>query len=255
MIARDIGAFGATEGEMGRTLKLVAMCALVILSIEPAPAADKMPSPGDTILHLSARAARMVTPDQLHAVLVVQTNSDHEYDNPYNVQDDINRRMAAALERVHRTPSVKSIMGGLNVHRGGGKSASKKWRGSQTLTLTSTAPIDLLSLASELERSGLVTEGFAYQLSRESQRKFEDELTTEAITELRRRAGLIAAALGVAVRGVRDVVIVSADTETHRKTESDEELSSYSASAVGERGEIEVSVTAQAEVLLAPVKR
>lgn len=179
---------------------LLALGAASACAAEPEAA---LPGPGVTVLHLAQRAERTLPRDRLRAVLSVDATTG----TPQQVQAEVNRRMSAALARVHQVASVKSETGGYSVYQEHPPNQPAHWRGRQTLTLLGEKPTDLLDLVGDLQQQGLATGGLSFELTPEAARHAEDALTEEALGDLRRRAERVAQGLGLAVQQIRDVTV------------------------------------------------
>lgn len=217
----------------------------------PAGAQTALPPAGVTVIHLTAQAEQMMTRDRLRAGLAVEATGT----GPQQVQAEINRRMEAALARVKQTASVKAQSGGYSVYQDREPNKPPLWRGSQSLSLWSDTPADLLKLVGDLQQMGLATQGLAYELAPETMRKAEDALTAQALDMIRQRADRIAAALGLKVQQLRNVTLGNAAANAPGPVP----MRVMAAAAGGaapppsaEAGDATVSVSVQAEVWLAP---
>lgn len=194
-----------------RLLGSVLMGLAAVVVGTPAIAADTALAPGPdlTVVHLTARAEQLLPRDRLQASLAVEVAGA----TPQQVQADINKRMEAALARVRAVAAVKPQTGGYNVYQQREPNKPAAWHGSQSLMLSSDAPLALLDLVGALQQQGLVTSGLTYELSPEMLRKAEDALTAEALGSLRQRADRVAADLGMSVQQLRDVVVGNAQAD------------------------------------------
>ena len=222
--------------------RLVAFAAALCAST-PAPAqdADKQ----GTVLHLSETAERTVVRDLLRIELrVEETGAD-----PRTVQSAINRRMTAALDRARRVQGVRLETGSYNVGEERPQSGPARWRGSQSLILTGKDADSMLNLAGTLQSDGLSTSSLAYQVSPETVRGAEEDLTAEALAALDRRAASIAGRMHIAVLRYRDLHVGNAET-------GNQPVPRFAAMAmaapVAEPGEAVIRVTIEAELLLTP---
>jgi predicted secreted protein len=202
-----------------------------------------------TVLHLTETAERTLKRDRLRFDLRAEaTGAD-----PARVQAEINKRMAAALERAKGVPAVRVETGGYTVYEDRAPNGPPRWRGSQSLALIGRDFAPLLQLAGELQGDGLVASGTSFSLARETARGAEDELTEEALRRLRERADRVASAMGLSVLRLRDIRVGNADTG--RPPPMPMRAMAAAASAqppVAEAGEATVQVSVDAEVLLAP---
>src|ERR1700731_1568744 len=112
-----------------------------------------------TGLHLSQTAERSVLRDLLRIELrVEETGAD-----PLIMQSAINRRMAAALDRAHQVQGVRVETGAYGVGEERPQSGPSRWRGTQSLILTSKAADAALKLAGMLQSDGLLMSSIAYE--------------------------------------------------------------------------------------------
>ncbi len=202
-----------------------------------------------TVLHLTERGERMVARDRLTADLRVEASDG----DPARLQAEINRRMSAALEQAKAVAAVTVATGGYSVYQQqSGSQAPVRWHGSQSLLLASRDPMPLLALAGALQQQGLVLSSLGYELTPEAARSVEDELTSEALSRLRQRAERIAGALGMSVRGLRNVQVGNAEGARPQSYAMRAYEKMAAPAPVAEPGTATVSVSVSAEVLLAP---
>jgi predicted secreted protein len=198
-----------------------------------------------TVLHLNQTAERSVTRDLLRIELrVEETGADARA-----VQTEINRRMAAAIDRARQVLGVQVETGSYNVGEERPQNAPAHWRGSQLLILIGRDADSMLKLAGTLQSDGLSTSSLGYGVSPETVRGAEEDLTTEALAALDHRASSIADRMHLAVVRYRDVRVGNAET-------SGQPVPRFAAMAaaapVAEPGEAIIRVTIEAELLLAP---
>ena len=235
----------------------VALALSVLVAAMAAPALAETPPPtgndATTVLHVVARSERMIKRDRLTAELRVEaSNAD-----PGRLQAEINRRMAAALERANAATGVTATTGGYHVYEQPPNPASPNragapgWHGMQSLLLQARDSAALLELAGTLQQEGLALSSLAYELAPETARAAEDELTAEALARLRQRAERIAADLGLIVERIRDLQVGNADGAQPQPRPSFMMAGRAAAAPVAEPGDATVSVSASAEVLLA----
>jgi predicted secreted protein len=159
-----------------------------------------------TVLHLSQTAERSVLRDLLRVDLrVEETGSDS-----LAIQSAINRRMAAALDRAHQVQGVRVETGSYGVGEERPQNGPSRWRGNQSLILTSTNSDAALKLAGALQSGGLLMSSLAYEVSPETLRGAEEDLTAEALAALDRRAGSIAELMHLAMLRYRDLHVGNA---------------------------------------------
>ena len=200
-----------------------------------------------TVLHLSQTAERRVLRDLLRIELrVEETGAD-----PQPIQSVINRHMAAALDRAHQVQGVRVETGSYSVGEEQPKSGPARWRGTQSLILTSEDSDAALKLAGALQSDRLLMSSLVWEVSPETVRGTEKDLTAEALDALGRRAAAIADHMHVAVLHYRDLRIGNADTGGWATPRF---AAAAVAAPVAEPGEATIRVTIDAKLLLAPVR-
>jgi predicted secreted protein len=198
-----------------------------------------------TVLHLSQTAERSVIRDLLRIELrVEETGPDAR-----SVQGAINRRMAAALDRARQVQGVRVETGSYNVGEERPENGPAHWRGSQSVILTGKDADSILKLAGALQSDGLSTSSLTYDISPETVRGAEEDLTAEALAALDHRAASIAERMHLAVVRFRDVRAGNAETGGRPVPRL---AAMAMAAPVAEPGEATVRVTIEAELLLAP---
>ena len=201
-----------------------------------------------TVLHLSDSAERRVARDRLRAELrVEETGTD-----PRKVQAEINKRMAAALDRAKAVKSVRVETGGYSVYEDRSKTGGERWRGQQSIALIGTVFADVLTLSGELQKAGLVFSGMSFDLQPETARAIEDELTAEALARLRARAERVAAEMKLDVIRYREVRVGNVNREPIRPMMTMRADAGFEAAKapVAQAGEQVVQLTVEADVLL-----
>jgi uncharacterized protein len=198
-----------------------------------------------TVLHLSQTAERSVIRDLLRIELrVEETGADAR-----SVQAAINRRMAAALDRARQVQGVQVETGSYNVGEERPQNGPIGWRGSQSVILTGKDSDSMLKLAGALQSDGLSTSSLTYDISPETVRGAEQDLTDEALAALDHRAASIADRMHLTVVRFRDVRVGNAETGGRPVPRF---AAMAMAAPVAEPGEATVRVTIEAELLLAP---
>jgi predicted secreted protein len=198
-----------------------------------------------TVLHLNQTAERTVTRDLLRIELRVdETGADAQ-----SVQTAINRRMAAALDRARHLQGVRVETGSYNVGEERPQNAAARWRGSQSVILIGKDADSMLKLAGALQSDGLSTSSLAYEVSPETVRGAEEDLTAEALAALDHRAASVADRMHLAVLRYRDVRVGNAETGGRPVPRF---AAMAAAAPVAEPGEAVVRVTIEAELLLGP---
>jgi predicted secreted protein len=200
-----------------------------------------------TVLHLSQTAERTVLRDLLRIELrVEETGPDAR-----SVQSAINRRMAAALDRVRQVQGVRVETGAYNVGEERTQSSPAHWQGGQSVILTGKDTDSLLKLAGALQSDGLSTSSLTYETSPETVRGAEEDLTGEALAALDHRAASIAGHMHASVAGYRDLRVGNAETGGRPMPR----FAAAAAAPVAEPGEAMIRVTVEAELLLASPPR
>ena len=198
-----------------------------------------------TVLHLSQAAERSVIRDLLRIELrVEETGADAR-----SVQAAINRRMAAALDRARQVQGVRVETGSYNVGEERPQNGPTRWRGSQSVILTGKDADSMLKLAGALQSDGLSTSSLTYDISPETVRGAEQDLTDEALAALDHRAASVADRMHLTVVRFRDVRVGNAETGGRPVPRF---AAMAMAAPVAEPGEATVRVTIEAELLLAP---
>lgn len=212
-----------------------------------------LPAPQDdaTVLHLSEFAERVMKQDRI----VVSLRAEAAGSEARRVQDEINRRMNAALERVRKEAAIKAETRGYWVSQERPANQAPRWRGQQTLILTSLDMAAALALAGELQQGGLIMSGLSFELAPETARAAEGELTTEAINRLRERTDRIAASMNMAVKNIRNIRVGQVGGQMPPRPMMAFQRGAETASSsppVGEPGDTAVRVNVEAEVVLVP---
>ena len=198
-----------------------------------------------TVLHLSQTAERSVIRDLLRIELrVEETGADAR-----SVQAAINRRMAAALDRARQVQGARVETGSYNVGEERPQNGPTHWRGSQSVILTGKDADSMLKLAGALQSDGLSTSSLTYDISPETVRGAEQDLTDEALAALDHRAASIADRMHLTVVRFRDVRVGNAETGGRPVPRF---AAMAMAAPVAEPGEATVRVTVEVELLLAP---
>jgi uncharacterized protein len=220
---------------------------LLVLSllVLAATAAAQTAEPAPTVLHLTQTAERKVMRDQLRVELrVEETGAD-----PLALQDTINRRMASALARAHQVQGVVAETGSYSVYEERQQNAPHQWRASQSLILSGKAADALLKIAGVLQSDGLLMSSMAYEVSAETVRGAEEDLTDEALAGLAQRASSIADRTHLSVLRYRDLRVGNPET-------GGQPLPRFAATAmaapVAEPGEAMIRLTVSADILLGP---
>ncbi|MGC2202399.1 MAG: SIMPL domain-containing protein [Stellaceae bacterium] len=198
-----------------------------------------------TVLHLSQTAERTVMRDLLRVELRVEETGP----DPSAVQSAINRRMASALDRARQVQGVHIETGTYNVGEERPQNSPPRWHGSQSVILTGKSVDVLLKLAGALQSDGLSTSALSYEISPETVRGAEQDLTAEALAGLDIRATSIAEKMHLAVLRYRDLRVGNAETGGRPMPRF---AAMAAAAPVAEPGEATIRVTVEAELLLVP---
>jgi predicted secreted protein len=232
-----IPVFARRVGERGLLL-------LALMLITPMSAAQTA-EPAPTVLHLTQTAERKVVRDLLRAELhVEETGAD-----PLVLQDAVNRRMSSALQRAHQVQGVVDETGSYQVSEEQQQNGPHRWRASQSLTLSGKAADALLKLAGALQSDGLLMSSMAFEVSPETVRGAEEDLTAEALAGLAQRASAIADRIHLSVVRYQDVRVGNAET-------GGQPMPRFAAMAmaapVAQPGEAVIRVTVSADLVLGP---
>jgi predicted secreted protein len=233
------------EREPSKVRRVRAFLAIAVALFASAHALAQDADQRLTVLHLSQTAERSVIRDLLRIELrVEETGADAR-----SVQAAINRRMAAALDRARQVQGVRVETGSYNVGEERPQNGPPHWRGSQSVILTGKDADSMLKLAGALQSDGLSTSSLTYDISPETVRGAEQDLTDEALAALDHRAASIADRMHLTVVRFRDVRVGNAETGGRPVPRF---AAMAMAAPVAEPGEATVRVTIEAELLLAP---
>ena len=201
-----------------------------------------------TVLHLSQTAERSVVRDLLR----IELSAEETGADARSVQAAINRRMAAALDRARQVQGVRLETGAYNVGEERSQNAPARWRGSQTVILTGKDADQMLKLAGALQSDGLSTSSLAYEISPETVRGAQEDLTAEALAGLDHRAVSIASHMRLVVQRYRDLRVGNAETGGRPVPRF---AAMAMAAPVAEPGEAVIRVTVEADLLLVPARQ
>ena len=221
---------------------------------QPAAAGSQETAEQGTVVHIVASADRLMRRDRLTATLRAEAVGA----DVRRVQADVNKKMAAALERARAVPSVRAATRGYSVYEERpATNAPSRWHGSQSLELIGQDAGDLLQLAGELQGDGLVMGGLSFDIAPDTLRGTEDELTAEALKRLKQRAERVAADLDMTVLRIRDLRVGNADAGRTgpilmRAMAAPGAAAAPAPPPAAEAGEAPVQVTVEAEIVLAP---
>jgi uncharacterized protein len=243
---RRLGLFsGVTEPMSFGRRRVSGVVLLGLFLLAPVPAMAEATESSPTVLHLSQTAERRVMRDLLCVELrVEETGSD-----PLALQAAVNRRMAAALQRARQVQGVEVETGNYEVNEEQPPNAPHRWRASQSLILTGKAADAVLKLAGTLQSNGLLMSSMTYEVSPETVRGAEEDLTAEALAGLAQRASSVADRVHLSVLRYRDLRVGNAET-------GGQPMPRFAAMAmaapVAQPGEAVIRVTVSADLLLGP---
>jgi uncharacterized protein len=224
---------------------LGALAALGLPATAPVPALAQAAEPAPAVLHLSQTAERKVVRDLLRIELrVEQTGAD-----PLALQEAVNRRMAAALDRARQVQGVEVETGSYAVADETLQSGPSRWRATQSLILTGKAADAELKLAGALQSDGLLMSSISYEVSPETVRGAEEDLTAEALAGLAQRASSVADRVHLSVLRYRDLRVGNAETGGAPMPRF---AAMAMAAPVAQAGEAVIRVTVSADLLLGP---
>lgn len=204
----------------------------------------------DTGIHLTQQAQKVVPRDRLQAELRVEASGP----DSRAVQDEINRRMGTALAKARKAPALTVQSGGYSVYREQPQKGPEVWHASQSLAFSSKDFDAVLKLSGELQNDGLAMSGLRFFLAPETLRAAQSELTAQALSGLRDRAGEVAADLGMSVAQYKEITVGNAgegfEIRRPMMAKAAMEPGAPIAPPDAEAGESTISLTVQAEVIL-----
>jgi predicted secreted protein len=229
-------------------MRVIAVLTVLALALPAAAQAQARDADGFTTLVLSESAQRDVRRDRVR----VSLRAEEVGGDPAAVQAAINRRMTAALERARAVAALRVETGGYWVGEERREGAPVRWRGNQTMTLVATDPAPALALSGELQQAGMLAAGIEWDLTRDAQRKVEDELVSEALARLRTRADMVASEMNLVVARFGRMWVGDAATDRPMPmARGAMAMSAASAPPVAaEAGDQTVRVAVRAEILL-----
>jgi len=240
-------------------LMRILLIALFLFTL-PLPASAQIEDPilsmpdGQVILNISATERREVEQDLLVATLnYTATNK-----NSRELQNEINKAMAKALDVVKKEKSVKVNTGSYQVYETTEpRTKEKKWRGSQSLTIKSKDAETVLELAGKLQDMKLNMNGLNYTLSPETAIEVQDSLMEDALKQLQTRANRAAKAMGKSTAELRDVNVQGGGIPYRPRIQSRgammmESADMAMAAPVAASGESTITLSVSARALLKP---
>jgi predicted secreted protein len=236
----------------------LSIASALLLSIAPiAAAATDKPArpPGATLLHLSEHADRVLPQDEIVALLRIEATGK----TPLEVETEVNRRTAAALDEARKSPAIQFDIPAMNVRANrdskfssGSGSSAGSWTATQSIQLRSKEFTPALALVGKLEEQQLAVASLTFTFSRETLAAVQDPLTAEALHRLSTRAEAVAADLGMAVDHVEDLVVGDAAATGSRPSILVAGSYATEATPAVEAGRAPVTVIVTAEVVLRP---
>jgi predicted secreted protein len=149
-------------------------------------------------LTLGESAERELVQDRLTVSLRVEATAA----TAAAVQADVNRRMEAALARARAVSGIRVETTGYWTYEERPANQPRRWRGQAGLNLVGSDTGAVLALAGALQETGLAMSGMRFELTPESARAVQDELTADALRRVRARADKAADAIGMRVVGI-----------------------------------------------------
>jgi predicted secreted protein len=155
---------------------------------------------------VSFSVSREADVDNDRATAVMTATAEDE--EPARVASQVNRAMAAALERARAVPAVRAHSGGYQTHPVQYEGKIRRWRARQELVLESGELDALTALVGELQEH-LELARIGFSVSPERREATEEALIGEALAAFRARAERVREALGA---GGYEIVEVHLDT-------------------------------------------
>lgn len=166
----------------------------------------------DPRLSLRESAERELAQDRLTVSLRVEATAA----SAAAVQADVNRRMDAAVARARAVSGVRVETTGYWTYEERPANQPRRWRGQAGLNLVGSDTGAVLALAGALQETGLAMSGMRFELTPESARAVQDELTADALRRVRARADRAADAIGMRVVGIVEMRVGDAGGEGPR---------------------------------------
>jgi uncharacterized protein len=218
----------------------------IAIALSPGVPALGQTAVAPTVLHLTQTAESKVVRNLLRVEMRVEETGPEAF----AVQAAINRQMAAAVARVRQVMGVAVETGSYEVGKEEPTHGPSHWQGSQAVILTGTAADTVLKLAGALQSQGLLMSSMAYEVSPETVRGAEEDLTAAALAGLAERAAAIAERMHLAVFGYRDLRVGNAETGTPPMPRFATAMAMPA--PVAAAGEALIRLDVEAEVLLGP---
>jgi len=168
------------------------LLAAALLAAWPAPArAAQEELPKDQV-SFRVEATRDVPNDWIVATLGVEEESS----DAASLAARVNQRMAAALALATGDTRLTVSSGAYQTQPVYDRTRIARWRASQDLRIETAEVGALADMAGKLQAQGLLLRGVSFSVAPETRKRLDDELTIEALSLFRERAGLIARGLG-----------------------------------------------------------
>jgi len=165
---------------------------LAAASIAAVPAfAAQETTPKDQVT-FRVEATREVPNDWISATLGVEEESS----DAASLAARVNQRMASALALAKGDSRLTVSSGAYQTQPVYDRTRIVRWRSSQDLVIEGPEVDALTAMAGKLQAQGLLLRGVAFTVAPETRKRVDDELTVEALSVFRERAGLIARGLG-----------------------------------------------------------
>jgi predicted secreted protein len=235
---------------------------LVCLTIATSAFAQDLPTlldipPGQSLVNLSATERVEVDQDLLIASLQYEAKNA----SSTALQDEINTKMAKAVEAAKKVASVKVATGSYYVYQYDPDPNSARntmeWRGSQSLELKGKKADDILKLVSDLQEMGLSMQGLNYSVSPDLMEETQNNLLEAALGKLKAKADRTAKALGKTSADLLNInvdmgggVMYARPMMARAEMAMDGAAAPKMASPVAEPGQSDVTLTVSATALL-----
>ncbi|MCK6418669.1 MAG: SIMPL domain-containing protein [Alphaproteobacteria bacterium] len=211
---------------------------------------------GHTLVNLSATERQSVSQDLLIAHLRYETINE----DATTLQNDVNQKMTAALEKAKSYKDVKASTQSYTVYAqeentGRPGETRRIWAGQQGLELKSTKADSLLKLTGELQAMGLAMSDLSYTVSPETLEETQSAMLEAALQKLQGKADRTAKALG---KSKSELLQVNVDSggfypmPVMMRSMAKMEMASDLAAPVAQAGESDITLTVNAQALLKP---
>jgi predicted secreted protein len=163
-----------------------------------AASAQTLPQPRNQV-SFSVSAEREVANDWTTGTIGTTASGS----DPSELAARINTQMGEALAIAKQAKGVRVTSGAYNTYpEYGDGNRIVRWQASQDLILESKDTGPVAKLLGKLQERGLLLRSISFSVSRETQRKLEEELVAEAVAAFRARAALVAKSFGKASYGL-----------------------------------------------------